>query len=191
MHCNSEIHDEFINMREPTCPFCDKILLEIKKVVDVCCTNQEMKDVNGINICVNCGSVAGYNYVAEYFNFYDKLHLIRGTSRYHRKYHIDNVINSISFENDIQLSHYQRDKIHKVFTAIDNIFHDVDHNRKRIISIKYILQQLFKMLGLPYNCISVTKSKKTLKYYEQHWNSIMILIGNDIYSILGMENELS
>ena len=58
-------------------------------------------------------------------------------------------------------------------------------NRKRMISLKYILRQVFEMLGLPYNKIQITKSKKTLVSYEQYLNQIMLLIGGKIKSIIG------
>ena len=35
-----------------------------------------------------------------------------------------------------------------------------------MIGIKYIMKQLFKMLGLPYKDIQVTKSEETLTYYK-------------------------
>ena len=63
------------------------------------------ENVNGMNVSINCGLVYGYDYVTEYFNFYDNMHRIRRKSVYHRKYHIQNVLDSISFENDVCLTH--------------------------------------------------------------------------------------
>ena len=103
MNCNSQIHDELKNMMESTCPFCDQQLVEVVKAVEPCCSEQDMKNVNGMNVCLNCGLVHGCDYIAEYFNFYDNMYRIRRKSIYHRKYHIENVMNSISFENNIQL----------------------------------------------------------------------------------------
>ena len=54
-------------MMESTCPFCDRLLVEFHKVVELCCSEQDIETVNGMNICVNCGLVHGYNYVTEYF----------------------------------------------------------------------------------------------------------------------------
>ena len=48
-----------------------------------------------MNTCVNCSLVDGYDYAEEYFKFYDNMHKIRKKSVYHRKYHIENVMNSI------------------------------------------------------------------------------------------------
>ena len=49
-----------------------------------------------------------------------------------------------------------------------------------MISIKYVIKQLFEMLGLPYKDINVTKSKRTLKYYEKYWKRVLSLIGDRI-----------
>ena len=76
--------------------------------------------------------------------------------------------------------------IHKVFIEIDSILHEVNDGRKRMISIKYVIKQLFKMLGLPYKDINVTRSKKTLKYYKQYWEKVQSLVGDKIQSIINM-----
>ena len=77
MDCDSVLHDELKEMMEVMCPLCDQQLLEVKKVLDPCCDKQELETVNGMNTCVNCGSVHGCDYVTEYFNFYDNMHRIR------------------------------------------------------------------------------------------------------------------
>ena len=153
-------------------------------MVESCCDEQDTETVNGMNICVNCGSVHGYVYVPEYINLYDNLHRIRKKSIYHRKYHIENVINSISGENDVQLTFSQRNRIYLIFIEIDGILHKVIDGRKRMISIKYIIKQLLKMLEFPYKDIFVTKSKRTLTYYEQCWKKVQLLIGDRIQSII-------
>ena len=186
MSCNSVIHDELKNMMEFTCPFCDQQLVEVDEVVELCCDEQKLENIDGMNTCVTCGSVLGNVFVNEYFDFYENMYKIRKKSTYHRKYHIENVMNSISFENNTELTHGQRDRIYKVFVEIGTIIPLVNRNRKRMISIKYIIKQLFKMLGLPYNDINVTKSKKTLKYYKQYWEKVQSLIGDRIQSIISM-----
>ena len=186
MNCNSQIQDELKNMMESTCPFCDQQLVERVKVVEPCCSEQEIETVDGMNICINCGLVDGCDYVSKYFNFYEDMYKIRRKSIYHRKYHIDNVTNSISFKNNIQFTHEQMNQIHKVFIEIDSVFHEVNDGRKRMISIKFIMKQLFKMLGLPYKDIQVTKSKRTLKYYKQYWKKVQSLVGDKIQSMISM-----
>ena len=186
MNCNSQIHDELKNMEECTCPYCDQLLVEVNKVVEPCCGEQELEIIDGMNTCINCGLVHGYCCATESFNFYENLHRIRRKSVYNRKYHIQNVLDSISFNNDVCLTHKQREQIRKLFVKIDSVLHEVENGRKRMISIKYIITQLFKMFGLPYKDISVTKSKRTLKSYEQYWEKIQLLIGDRIQSIVNV-----
>ena len=178
MSCNSRIHDELKNMMESTCPFCDQQLVEVDEVVELCCDEQELENIDGMNTSVNCGKIYGYDYAAEYFDFdfYENMHKIRKKSVYHRNYHIDNVMNIISFKNNIQLTQKQINQIHKVFVEIDSVLHEVNDGRKRMISIKYVIKQLFKMLGLPYKDIQVTKSKRTMKYYKRYWGKVQSLI---------------
>ena len=186
MNCNCQIHEELKNMMESMCPFCDQLLVEVNKAVELCCGEKNIENVNGMNICVNCGLVHSCDYVMEYFDFYDKIHLIQKKSIYHRKYCIDNVLYSVCSKNNIQLTHEQREQIQKVFVEINNVLHKVGDGRKRIMSIKYIIKQLFKMLGLPYKDINVTKSKSTLKSYEQYWEKIQSLIGDRIQSMVNV-----
>ena len=187
MYCNSVIHNELKNTEETTCPFCGKQLVNVEnfvKVIKSCCSKQEIINDNDMNVCKNCGLVQYYNYHKDYIDFNENKYKIRKKSVYIRKYHIDSVLNSISSENYIQLTFSQRDRIYKVFVEIDSVLHKVNDGRKRMISIKFIIKQLFKMLGLPYKGIQVTKSKKTLTYYEQYWAEVQLLIGDKIQSII-------
>ena len=98
MSCNSVIHDELKNMEESTCPFCDRQLVEVDnnvRVVELCCSGQDIGNDNNMIVSLNCGSVHGYGYVNEYIDFYENMYKIRRKSVHHRKYHIENVINSI------------------------------------------------------------------------------------------------
>ena len=182
MDCNTQIHDELKNMMESTCPFCDQQLVKVDKVDELCCDEQELENIDGMNTCVNCGSVLGYVFVDKCIDIYENMYKIRKKSVYCRKYYIENVMNSISFE----LTHKQINQIHKVFVEIDSVLHEVNNSRKRMISVKFIIKQLFKMLGLPYKDINVTKSKKTLKYYKQYWEKVQSLVGDKIQSIINM-----
>ena len=159
-------------------------LTTLTNTVESCCSEQDMENINGMNTCVNCGLVHGYDYVPECFNFYDKMYLIQNKSIYHRKYHIENVLNDICYSNRIEFSENQRDWIYKVFVEIDGVLHKVNDGRKRMISIKYVIKQLFKMLGLRYKDINATKSKRTLTYYKQYWKKVQSLIGNRIQLII-------
>ena len=134
MDCNTEIHDELKNMEESVCAFCDLQLVEVDKVFEPCCSEQNMETINGMNTCVNCGSVYGYDYVREFVDFYANMYMIRRKSVYYRKYHIENVLNTILCENNIQLIYNQREKIYEIFAKIDSVLHEINYGRKRIIS---------------------------------------------------------
>ena len=183
MACNSVIHDELKNKSEPMCYFCCQLFVVENKAVEPCCSEQDMGNINGMNVCINCGLVDGYVYVDEYINFHENMYRIRRKSIYNRKYHIENVLNRIS---EIQLTYHQREQIYKVFVEIDSVLSEVNDGRKRMISVKYVIKQLFKMLGLPYKDINVTKSKRTLTYYEQYWIKVRLLIGDRIQSIINV-----
>ena len=183
MDCNSQIHDELKNMGESSCPFCDKLFVEVDEAVEPCCSEQDMGNINGMNVCINCGLVDGYVYVDEYINFHENMYRIRRKSINNRKYHIENVLNSIS---EIKLTYQQREQIYKVFVEIDSVLNEVNDGRKRMISIKYVIKKLFKMLRLPYKDINVTKSKRTLTYYKQYWKKVRLLIGDRIQSIINV-----
>ena len=133
-------------------------------------------------VCRNCGIVDGYERVKEYVNFYDNMYRIRRKSVYHRKYHIENVI----YKANINISRDKKDKICKVFDEIEKIVPLIDNNRKRMISINFIIRHLFLlyMPGVPYEHIKITKSKNTLKYYNDYWKSIDEMIGDKIKSII-------
>ena len=40
------------------------------------------------------------------------------------------------------------------------------------------------MMNLPFDNIPISKSKKTLAFYNQYWSEIMSLIGDKILAIL-------
>ena len=184
MNCNIHIQNDLIKDGELICPFCDKQLKTLPNTVESCCSEQDMVNINGMNTCVNCGLVDGCDYVIGYFNFYDNMYKIRKKSVYNRKYHIENVLDSILIENNIQLTYHQREQIYKVFVEIDSVLNEVNDGRKRMISIKYVIKKLFKMLRLPYKDINVTKSKRTLTYYKQYWKKVKSLIGDRIQLII-------
>ena len=118
MSCNSEIHDELKILKEPICPFCDNILIESDKMVEPCCSEPNVGNKNGMNVCLNCRLVHCCEYVIGYIDFYENMYKIRRKSIYQRKYHIENVMNDICFKNSIDLTHDQRDRIYKIFIEI-------------------------------------------------------------------------
>ena len=137
MCCNPQIHDELKNIEVFICPFCDQQLIDIveyNEMVEPCCSEQNIENTNGMNVCLNCGSVHGYDFVNAYIDFHDNIHRIYKKSVYHRKYHIENVLNDICIGNRVELTRHQRDRIHKAFVEIGTILNQVNRTRKRMIS---------------------------------------------------------
>ena len=61
------------------------------------------------------------------------------------------------------------------------------YNRKYHVNnnILKIQEKYGKMMGIPYRNIPISKSKKTLAFYDRYWTKIMFLIGDNIKSIIG------
>ena len=151
--CDSNIHDELKNIKESICPFCEQLLVEGDKAVDLCCNNQDIEHINGINVCLNCGLVHCYDNVNEYIDFYDNIYKIHRKSVYHRKYHIENILNDLLVDKRVELNYNQRDRIYKVFVEIGTILNVVNGVRKRMISTKFIMRKILEMMRLPYDKI--------------------------------------
>ena len=182
--CDITVHDELMKMEEPICPYCDQSLItESNNEAIQCCNDPQLEQNDTMLICILCGSVHGYNNEPEFIDFYENVYKIRRKSIYIRKYHIENTMNELLIKHKVELTHYHRDLIYKVFEVIGSILHEVNGNRKRMISTKYIMKKILEMMNLSYN-IPITKSKRTLYYYQQYWTKIMALIGDKILSIV-------
>ena len=131
-------------------------------------------------VCINCGQVHDEYFAPEYVDFYQNRHKIRKKSLYHRKYHLINVMNDTSQKNNIQIGYYNRQNILRIFKLIDQNSLEVNIGRKRMVSVNFTLKLLFDILGIEYNFIPLTKSKKTLNYYSQWWAQIYDFIKEDI-----------
>ena len=59
-----------------------------------------------------------------------------------------------------------------------------NNDRKRMISVKFVLRRIFRILEKEYKCIPLSESKKTLKFYNIRWKQIYKLIKDDICVIL-------
>ena len=132
-------------------------------------------------VCKNCGQVYDYLTADEYVDFYKNRHKIKRKSVYHRKYHILNVINDIAHNNNIQVGYYNREKILRIFRLIDQVIPQVNNfRRRRLISVNFIIKQLFDILGVENKITPITQSKNTLRYYENWWKRVYSLIKADI-----------
>ena len=92
-----------------------------------------------------------------------------------------NVINDIAQNSNIQVVYYNREKILRIFRLIDQVTQEVNNfRRKRLISVNFIIKQLFDISGVEYKIIPLTQSKNTLRYYENWWERVYSLIKADI-----------
>ena len=175
MNCNKELHDELKESGDIVCPFCDQKLEDSneKPKKDLCCDNQYIINDDGMLACLSCGVVQGYNYVKEYVDFYKNRHKFIRKSVYHREYHINNAIMNVKQKYNIKISNCQKHKIDAIFVEIGKIIKNINGNRKRMISVNFIMRKIFKMMGIPYKNIPISKSK-----------NIMSLIGDKIKSII-------
>ena len=192
MNCNKDIHDELKESGDISCPFCDQKLEDSnEKPQDrlakyyLCCDNQYIINDDGMLACLSCGIVQGYNYVKEYVDFYKNRHRFIRKSVYPREYHINNILLDIEEKYNIKISNCQKHKIDAIYVEIGKVLNEVNCTRKRMISVNFIMRKIFKMMGIPYKNIPISKSKKTLAFYDRYWTSIMSLIGDKIKSIVG------
>ena len=187
MNCNKDIHDELEESGDIVCPFCDQKLEDSneKPKEDKCCDDQDVINENGSRVCRSCGVVHGYNFVKEYVDFYNNRHRFIRKSVYCRKYHINNMLLKIQEKYDIKLSNSQKHQIDIIYDELGKIINTINRLRKRMISINYIMRKIFEMMGIPYENIPISKSKRTLASYENYWNDIILLRGDKIKSIIG------
>ena len=60
----------------------------------------------------------------------------------------------------IEISVENKTKIMRIFNEIGGIIPKMESKRKRMISLNFILRQLLRMMGLPYEKIPISKTKK-------------------------------
>ena len=181
--CDKIIHDELIYIEESECPFCNEVLIKGNISSDLCCETPQIVDIDGMRVCISCGLVHNAISKSDYIEFYENLFRIRRKSIYIRRYHIENLLNDLLVNQGVELTHNQRTQIYKIFELIGFVTNQINENRKRIISVKYLLKRIFDMMDIKYN-IPVTKSIRTLTFYNAYWEKIMTIIGDKIISIL-------
>ena len=180
MHCDTTLHDYF-STTDHYCPLCSKQLNEyVKQDTESCSETHNILNKRGALVCGNCGQVEGYKIVNEYLIFHENLHKIKKKSVYLRKYHIENTLADICCKNIIDLLPINKQKIFQIFEIIPH----VNKERKRMINVKFVWKQLFKMLKLPHYVIPISKSKKTIKYNKKYWDDIMFWKCDPIQSII-------
>ena len=192
MNCGMELHEGLIELGDVVCPFCKRTLEDLDEKprdrsakYDLCCDCQDIINNDKMIVCQSCGIVLGYETAREYVDFYENRHRMKRKAVYHRKYHLNNILMDISVKNNMYFSLEKKDKIMRIFSEIGKIFPQMNNGkRKRMISLNFILRQVLRMMGLPFNKIPISKTKKTLASYQQYWTQIILLIGDRIKGII-------
>ena len=93
--------------------------------------------------------------------------------------------NDIAHNNNIHVGYYNREEILRIFRLIDQVIPQVNNFRgRRLISVNFIIKQLFDILRVEYKIIPLTRSKNTLRYYENWWERVYSLIKADISCLI-------
>ena len=177
--CNKKVHELFIQEGQVNCVFCNKQIQDPGKPRRYFCCDSMRLIKDNLLVCENCGQVPDYLTADEYIDFYENRHRIKRKSVYHRNYHIINVMDNIAQMNNIQIGYYNRENILRMFQLIDNVTHQLGVCRKRLISVNFIIKQLFHILGIEYKIIPLTRIKNTLRYYTDWWDRVYDLIKTD------------
>ena len=112
------------------------------------CENRESFTIDcGYKICEECG-VANGHVLGFYDNKdFDRLHY-RKKSVYQRKYYYEKKVNKIS--KRINLTNEQKNELYSKLMEIDNHIMEIlnkEYNRKRMISIVYLIKKLLYEMG--------------------------------------------
>ena len=129
----------------------------------------------GYKICDECGVANGY-VLGFYDNKdFDRLHY-RKKSVYQRKYYYEKKVNKIS--KRINLTNEQKNELYSKLMEIDNHIMEIlnkEYNRKRMISIAYLIKKLLYEMGgesrKASKLIYLKISSQTLNNYENWWDS--------------------
>ena len=129
----------------------------------------------GYKICDECGVANGH--VLGFYDVKDcdRLHY-RKKSVYQRKYYYEKKVNQIS--KRINLTDEQKYELYSKLMAIDNHVMEIlnkEYNRKRMISIGYLIKKLLDEMGgesrKASKLIYLKISPQTLDNYENWWDS--------------------
>ena len=140
------------------------------------CENRESFTIDyGYKICEECGLANGH-----VLGFYDnkdcdRLHYQK-KSVYQRKYYYEKKVNQVS--KSINLTNKQKNKLLSKLMAIDNHVMEIlnkEYNRKRMISIGYLIKKLLAEMGgesrKASKLIYLKISPQTLDNYENWWET--------------------
>ena len=140
------------------------------------CENRESFTIDyGYKICDECGVANGH--VLGFYDIKDCDRLYhRKKSVYQRKYHYEKKVNQVS--KRINLTNEQKYELYSKLMAIDNHVMEIlnkEYNRKRMISIEYLIKKLLAEMGgessKASKLIYLKISPQTLDNYENWWDS--------------------
>ena len=140
------------------------------------CVNRESFTIDcGYKICDECGVANGH--VLGFYDNKDHERLFyRKKSVYQRKYYYEKKVNKIS--KRINLTNKQKNKLLSKLMEIDNHVMEIlnkEYNRKRMISIEYLIKKLLAEMGgesrKASKLIYLRISPQTLNNYENWWDS--------------------
>ena len=182
MMCNKEVHELLIQEGQVNCIFCNERIQDPGKPRRYYCCDSMRLIKDNFLVCKNCGQVHDYLMADGYIDFYEnrhnkkKVYLLQKIS-YHQ------YAKWYSTKNNIQLDYYDRESILRIFKLFDRI-ELPDVGRKQLISVNYIIKQLFDILGIKYKSIPHTQIKNTLKYYNEWWDKVYGHIKDDVNRII-------
>ena len=129
----------------------------------------------GYKICEECGVANGH--VSGFYDIKDHERLFyRKKSVYQRKYYYEKKVNKIS--KRINLTNEQKNELYSKLMEIDNHVMEIlnkEYNRKRMISIEYLIKKLLDEMGgessKASKLVYLKISPQTLNNYENWWDS--------------------
>ena len=146
MNCTIELHDE-LSQNYINCPFCEHQTSDYYTDKQSDCFEQpDIIEDNSRLLCINCGQIGNELFKTNYIDFYENMYKIRKKSVYIRKYHVQNVLSDIEHKNKLQISRAITNRVCKRFDQINTVLSQLNKDRKRIISIKFIISKLFRKI---------------------------------------------
>ena len=147
----------------------------LKSKCSICENSTSFTIDYGYKICDECGVANGH--VLGFYDNKDHERLFyRKKSVYQRKYHYEKKVNQIS--KRINLSNEQKNELYIKLMEIDNHIMEIlnnKYNRKRMISIVYLIKKLLYEMGgesrKASKLIYLKISPQTLDNYENWWVS--------------------
>ena len=111
-----------------------------------------------------------------YVDFYDNIYRLHKKNIYIRKYHILNVLEKISLDNEKLIPNRLKNHALKSFECLNAKITEILDLRKRPISVKYLIFKLLELWGIDKYPTKITKSNHTLKEYDDIWDKIIKLV---------------